>query len=118
LPPEALGAIEHAQVKRVDDRDALLVGQTLQTSEVAADGADALAAGWLIVELEAGYDEVVTRVFRAIGAKVRSRRVDDGITSETRITAVESLDGALLGLPSSVFPAGSTVFEVVDYLRR
>ncbi|HEY8380285.1 MAG TPA: hypothetical protein VIK91_27555 [Nannocystis sp.] len=117
LPPDALAAIEHAQVKRVDDIDALLVGQNLTTSSVAADGSDALAAGWPIVELEAGYDGTVSRVFRAIGAKIRSDK-SDGLTTRTEIVALENLDGPLLGLPSAVFPAGSTVFEVVDYLRR
>lgn len=118
LPPDALGAIEHAQVKRIDDRDAILVGQILQTALVAADGSDALAAGWPIVSFEAGYDEVVTRVFKAIGAKIRSNRVDGGLTSRTEIVAAENLDGPLLGLGLSVFPAGSTVYEVVNYLRQ
>jgi hypothetical protein len=118
LPPDVLGPLEHAQVKRIDDQDALLVGQILRTAGVAADGADALEAGWLIVQVEAGYDEVVTNVFRAIGAKVRSRRVDDGLTTATTITAAENLDGLLLGLVESTFPPGAGVYDVVDYLRR
>lgn len=118
LPPEALGALELAQVRRIDDEDRLLTGDVLQTSAVSPTGDDALASGWPIVELEAGYDGVMTRVFKAIGATVVTERVDGDTTDETTIRSAENLDGVLLGLPTSVFPAGAALFEVVDYLRR
>lgn len=118
LPPDALGAIEAAQVRRVDDLDALLVGAGLQSQVVAADGSDALAAGFCVVELEAGYDGVLSRVFRAVGATIESDRVDGDVTSRVVLTAAENLDGVLLGLPQATFPAGTTTYEVVDYLRR
>lgn len=118
LPPDALSALELAQVRRIDDVDRMLVDDILQTAGVATDGADALASGWPIVELEAGYDGIVTRVFKAIGAKVETDRTEGGTTDETVIRSAENLDGVLLGLPTSVFPAGAALFDVVDYLRR
>lgn len=118
LPPDALSALELAQVRRIDDIDRMLVGDVLQTAQVATDGADALASGFPIVELEAGYDGTVTRVFKSIGATVTTERVDGDTTDETTIKSAENLDGVLLGLPTSVFPAGAALFDVVDYLRR
>jgi hypothetical protein len=72
----------------------------------------------MLVELEAGYDETVSRVFKAVGARVRSAPDSDQITMITTITAAENLDGVLLGLPLQSFPAGATTFELVDYLRQ
>lgn len=118
LPPDVLSSLELAQVRRIDDADILLTGDILQVSQVSPTGDDALASGWPIVEFEAGYDEVVTRVFRAIGASINTEPVDGAITTETTIRSVENLDGGLLGLPVSVFPAGAAIFDVVDYLRR
>lgn len=134
LPAEAIGVIESAQVRRIDDLDQILVGAGLQTSQVASDGADALAAGFLVVELEAGYDGAMSRVFRAVGARSQSgyqgndsqSRGRDGrfvrsigeVTHSTRIDAVDALDGVLLGAPTVVFPAGAPLFDLVDYLRR
>ena len=40
LPPDVLGLIEAAQVAKVDDIDALLVGKNL-LPQIAADGSDA-----------------------------------------------------------------------------
>jgi hypothetical protein len=116
LPPDALGILESAQVRRIDDFDSILVGATLQTAAVADDGQDAIAAGFLIVEVEAGYDGQVSRVFRAVGARVRS--VSDGVTTITTITAMENLDGMLLGLPLRSFPSQTTLYELLDYLRQ
>lgn len=118
LPADVLGVIEYAQVRRVDDQDRLLVGDVLRTVSVAPQGSDALESGWLVVEFEAGYDGAMSRVFRAIGSRVRTRRPAGDLTDETTIEAVEDLDGALLGLPLQTFPAGATIFELVDYLRR
>lgn len=137
LPPDVLGLIEAAQVAKVDDLDALLVGKNL-LPQIAADGSDATAAGFLIMELEAGYDGDVSRVFKAVG--VRSSTEDDfgrrgmgqarnmngqfvkttggSVTVKTTLTATENLDGALLGLPIAAFTAGTSLFSVVDYLRR
>ena len=128
--------MEAAQTTRVDDLDALLYSKTLQAAVVDPDGADALAAGLLIVEVEAGYEGNVSRVFQVIGA--RATTTDDfgsrgnqargrdgrfarqlmGVTQRTSIDGDENLDGSLLGLPMATFPAGATLFEVVDYLRR
>lgn len=132
LPAEALGILEAAQATRVDDLDALLYSRTLQAAVVDPDGADALGAGFLIAEVEAGYEGSTSRVFQIIGA--RASTSDDygkrsagntrgggrlrGITQVTTIEGDECLDGALLGLPTATFPAGATLFEVVDYLRR
>lgn len=118
LPPDALGAIEAAQTRRIDDIDQFLVGCQLQTSVVKEDGADATAAGFMVVELEAGYDGTVSRVFKAIGARVKSSPDSNLITFNTTITAAENLDGALLGLPMQSFPAGTTFFEVIDAIRQ
>lgn len=137
LPPDVLGVLEAAQQTRVDDLDAVLFSKTLQSAAVDPDGADALAAGLLIVELEGGYDGTTSRVFKVIGARAsttddygargynqaRSRdgrfvKVLGGVTRKTTIDGNECLDGSLLGLPTATFPAGSTLFEVVDYLRR
>ena len=137
LPPDALGVLEAAQATRVDDLDAILYSQTLQSAAVDPDGADALAAGLLIVEVEAGYDGNTSRVFKVIGARAstsddygahgegqrrgrdgRFRRGLTGVTQKTTIDGNECLDGSLLGLPTATFPAGATLFEVVDYLRR
>jgi len=118
LPPDALGLLEAAQTRRIDDLDSLLVGAGLQSSVVAEDGADALSAGFLVMELEAGYDETVSRVFKAIGARVRSSPDSDLITLVTTITAAENLDGQLLGLPLQSFPAGAATFDLINYLRQ
>lgn len=118
LPPDVLGALQAAQTRRIDDIDLLLVGAGLQSSVVAEDGSDALAAGFLVVELEAGYDGIVSRVFKAIGARVRSAPDADLITTITTITAAENLDGSLLGLPLQSFPAGAATFDLVNYLRQ
>jgi|GEM_PF-4700362 len=118
LPSEILGALDAAQARKIDDIDALLSGQTLQVSAVAPDSSDALAAGLLIVTLEAGYDGEVSQVYSAVGASTHTRSTDGNTTTVTTIKAVENLDGALLGLPMATFPAGSTLFELVDYLRR
>lgn len=117
LPPNVLGLIEAAQVAKVDDIDALLVGKNL-LPQIAADGSDATAAGFLIMEIEAGYDGDVSRVFKAVGARLSSTPDGDDVTLITTIRATENLDGALLGLPVSAFNAGSSLFSVVDYLRR
>lgn len=137
LPPDVLGTIEAAQVSKVDDLDALLVGKNL-LPEIAADGSDALAAGFLIMEIEAGYDGDVSRVFKAVGARTSTeddfgRRgvgqarnangqfvkvIGGSVTVKTTIRATENLDGALLGLPTTAFEAGASLFSVIDYLRR
>lgn len=117
LPPDVLGLIEAAQVSKVDDLDALLVGKNL-LPQIAADGSDATAAGFLIMEIEAGYDGDVSRVFKAVGARLSSAPDSDDVTTITTIRATENLDGALLGLPVSAFEAGASLFSVVDYLRR
>lgn len=140
LPPEILGELEAAQEAQVDNEDSVLVGQVLQSSVVEAEGSDALAAGFLVVEVEAGYENNLSRVFRVVGAKattaddqgVRGRVERDrsgrfarlgagrggGVTIRTTFAGDENLDGALLGLPLATFPAGSSLFELVDYLRR
>jgi len=117
LPPDVLGKIEAAQVAKVDDIDALLVGKDL-LPQIAADGSDALAAGFLIMEIEAGYDGDVSRVFKAVGARMSSAPDSDDVTLVTTIRATENLDGALLGLPLTAFEAGASLFSVLDYLRR
>jgi hypothetical protein len=136
LPPEAITVMESAQVRRVDDIDRALVGLQLNTSEISPDGTAALAGGFLVTELMAGYDGTMSRVFRAVGARSSSGYADDdggqqardrdgrfvrrlgGLTYRTRIDAMDALDGVLLGLPQASFPAGATFFELVDYLRR
>lgn len=118
LPADVLEGIEAAQTTRVGDLDSMLVDQVLRDTGVPADASAALEAGWLVVELEAGYDGVMSRIFRAVGARVTTERIDDGCTDETTIVSVEDLDAVQLGLPAQSFPAGSTLFELVDYLRR
>ena len=118
LPADVLGVIEYAQTRRVNDLDKLLSGLTLKTGIVDPLGDDALAAGFCQVELEAGYDGVMSRVFKAIGSRIVSARIDDDMTEETVIEAVEDLDAVLLGVPQASFPPGSSTFEVVDYLRK
>lgn len=115
LPPDVLGILQAAQIRRVDDLDQLMIGQVLQSTVVTEE--DATAAGYLVVELEAGYDGQVSRVFRAIGARVSSRPDSSLITTITTITAQENLAAAGLGLALQTFPAGSTTFELLDYLR-
>mgnify|MGYP003657565098 CR=1 FL=1 len=117
LPPDALSAINSSQVRSVDDLDAMLVDASIGPT-VAADGSDALAAGFAVVELEAGYDGQVSRIFRAIGARTRTEATDGDTTFVTRIVAAENLDGALLGLPRSTFLAGTPTIEVLTELRR
>lgn len=133
MPQEAISIIESAQVRRVDDIDQILVGAGLQVSLVNSSGEDALGAGFLVCELQAGYDEDVSRVFRAIGLRTSSgygsnddapRGADGrfvrkmgGVTHSTTLTALDALDGVLLGLPLRSFLAGATLFELVDYLR-
>ena len=117
LPPDALAAINAAQVRSVDDLDAMLVDATLGPT-VAADGADALAAGFAIVELEAGYDGHVSRVFRAIGANCSTDTADGDTTFITTLIAAEDLDGQLLGYPSATFLAGTPTIEVLTTLRQ
>jgi hypothetical protein len=118
LPAEALGVIEYAQVRRVDDLDRMLQGVILKTGQVNPQADDALAAGFCIVELEAGYDGVMSRIFRAVGSRIRTRRIDGDLTDETTIEAAEDLDAVLLGVPLRSFPPGASTFELVDYLRQ
>ncbi len=118
LPPNVLGQLQASQVSKPDDLDALLVGKNLQSSVVAQDGSDATKAGFLILELEAGYDGNVSRLFKAIGSRIDSGPDSDDVTDVTTISANENLDGALLGLPLVAFSAGASTFSLVDYLRR
>ena len=118
LPPDVLGLIESAQVSKADDPDAILVGKQLQSAVVNAEGADALGAGFLILELEAGYNGSYSRLFKAVGARSSSSPDGDDVTTITTIRASENLDGALLGLPMATFPAGTTLHELIDYLRK
>jgi hypothetical protein len=117
LPPDALAAINSAQVRSADDLDAMLVDATLGPT-VAPDGASALAAGFAVVELEAGYDGQVSRIFRAIGARITTDPADGDTTFITSIIAAEDLDGQLLGFPHSTFLAGTPTIEVLTELRR
>lgn len=135
LPPEAITLLESAQMRRVDDIDRALVGLGLNVSEVNADGTAALSGGFLVAELFAGYDGTMSRVFSAVGARSASGYAESSgegqdrdqrgrfvkqvgeLTYRTRISALDSLDGVLFGLPQSSFPSGTTMFEVVDYLR-
>lgn len=118
LPADALGIIEYAQTRRVDDTDRMLAGQGLRIDAVSPTGDDALQAGFLVVDFEAGYDGTMSRVFKAIGSKVRTRRAPGDLTDVTTIEASEDLDAVLLGVPLRAFPAGATTFELVDYLRQ
>jgi hypothetical protein len=133
LPAEARAIMESAQVRRVDDIDQLLSGLNLQTSAVDSSGAQALEAGFLVVELSAGYDGTMSRVFRAIGTRCKSgygggdqgrdsrgRYTEkvEGLTYRTTIDAMDAMDGVLLGVPLRSFPAQSTIYELVDYLRQ
>lgn len=117
LPPDVLGLIESSQVRKVDDLDAALSGCVLYDAGVDPVASEAGSEGFAIVELEAGYDGQLTRVFQAIGARIESERDEDDLSNKTSITCVENLDGLLFGLPLRSFPAGSTTFEVLDYLR-
>jgi hypothetical protein len=119
LPPDVLALLKNAQALQIDDADAVLANVLagLQTAVVAPDGSDGLAAGCLVVEVEAGYDGAVSRVFRAVGATARTSRPDD-LTTITRFSAVENLDGVLLGLPLQTWDAGTPVWQVVDDLRK
>lgn len=117
LPPNLLAVIEGAQQTKVDDLDALLVGKQLQSAVVNSDGDDALGAGFLVMEVEAGYNGSYSRVFKAVGARCHSSPDGSDVTMVSTIRATENLDGALLGLPMASFPAGSTLYELVDYLR-
>lgn len=117
LPPRILAVIEGAQLTKADDLDALLVGKQLQSAVVNAEGDDALAAGFLVMEVEAGYNGSYSRVFKAVGARCHSSPDGSDVTMVSTIRATENLDGALLGLPMATFPAGATLYELVDYLR-
>jgi hypothetical protein len=119
LPAEARAIMESAQVRRVDDIDQLLSGLQLQTSAVDSSGAQALEAGFLVTELSAGYDGTMSRVFRAIGTRCKSGYEGaDNLTYRTTIDAMDAMDGVLLGVPLRSFPAQSTIYELVDYLRQ
>lgn len=118
LPPDVLGQLEAAQTRRVDDLDQLLVGAGLQSASVAEDGSDAIKTGFLVVELEAGYDEQLSRIFRAIGVRIFSRPDSSLTTTLTTITAHETIDAVVLGLPLTTFAAGTPTYEVIDYLRK
>ena len=117
LPAEVLGAIDAAQPSRVDDLDKLLAGKQLQSAVLADDGSDALGAGFAVVELEAGYDGTVSRIFKAIGVRIETLPVDGDTTYETTIESNEGADG-VLSLVAASFEAGTPTFDVVDYLRR
>ena len=118
LPPDLLGPIEGAQVRRVDDIDAALAGVQLFEDGPDQDGADAGPSGFASIDVEAGYDGNLTRVGRAVGCRILSDREDDDCTNVTTIHALENLDGLLLGVPSQTFPAGAGTHEAFDYLRR
>jgi hypothetical protein len=118
MDPEAIAILNGAQTTKIDDIDQIMVGKQLQSATVAEDGVDAQGAGFFIVELEAGYDEQVSRVFKAIGARIKTGPDSSLITTVTTITAQEDLDGMLLGLPMTTFTAGTPTFELVDYLRN
>lgn len=137
LPADAIGILEYAQVRRIDDPDSLLVDQLLRDAGVPTDGEAALQGGFLIAEVLAGYDGQLSRVFRSVGARASSGysmgsngidqardgrgrfvREQGGTTYETRITGMDALDGLLFGLPLRSFPSGATTFELVDYLRE
>ncbi len=121
LPSEAITIMESAQVRRVDDIDRLLVGLNLSNEEIAPDGTAALQGGFLVCEVLAGYDGTMSRVFSAVGCRATSGYSlgdeSDDLTYRTRIAALDSLDGVLLGVPQRSFPGGTTFFELVDYLR-
>ena len=133
LPPDVLGAFESAQPSRVDDLDKLLAGKSLQSAVLADDGSDALAAGFAVVELEAGFDGSVSRIFRAIVGRITtnsdtaqgrdrsgrftSQSINDDTTLETIVVAGEDYD-SVLSLVACSFGAGTPTFDVVDYLRR
>ena len=120
MDPEALAVLNAAQTQQVDDWDKLLVdvlGQ-LDPQTVAADGSDALKAGFCIIELEAGYDQQPSRVFQAIGARITTVPDSSLTTYVTTFVANENLDGQLLGFPLQTFPAGSATYDLVDALRR
>ena len=117
LPADVLEGLEAAQGRRINDPDRILVDEVLRDVGVPPDGSAALEGGWLVAEFEAGYDGVVSRVFRGIGARISTERVDDGCTTESRISIVENLDAILLGDGERSFPPGASTFELVDYLR-
>lgn len=136
LPPEAITILESAQTRRVDDIDRMLVGLGLSTSEVSPDGTAALQGGFLVADVFAGYDGTMSRVFTSVGARASSGYAESSgegqdrdqrgrfvkqvgeLTYRTRISGLDSLDGCLFGLPQRSFPAGTTMFELVDYLRQ
>jgi hypothetical protein len=117
LSDDILGAIDAAQPSRIDDLDKLLAGKQLQSAILADDGSDALAAGFAVVELEAGYDGVVSRIFKAIGVRIETLPTDGDVTQETIVESNEGADG-VLSLVAASFEAGTPTFDVVDYLRR
>lgn len=133
LPADAIGLLEYAQVRRIDDPDSLLVDQLLRDAGVPTDGEAALQGGFLVAEVLAGYDGSLSRVFRTVGALAssgytsggqaggrrgeRSVRDRGGLTYQTTISGMDALDGVLFGLPLRSFPSGATTFELVDYLR-
>ena len=118
LPPDILAKLQAAQVSKPDDIDAILVGKNLQSQVVAQDGSDATKAGFLILEIEAGYDGNLSRLAKCIGSRMDSGPDADDVTDITTIRANENLDGALLGLPLLAFTAGASLFSLVDYLRQ
>lgn len=117
LPPDVLGAFESAQPSRIDDLDALLAGKQLQSAVLADDCSDALAAGFAVVELEAGYDGALSRVFRAIGVRIDTAPDSDDVTLVTTLKVDEGAD-SVLSLVAASYPAGTPTFDYVDYLRR
>ena len=122
LPIEVRGAIEAAQTRKVDDIDQILArtgkANGWQVFEDVTTGPeDATSVGLPTILVEAGYDGSVSRVFEAVGVRMKSDR-PDGLTYETEITGIESIDAALYGRPETVFPEGSPTYDVMNFLRQ
>lgn len=122
LPKWLRGDIEAAQARKPDDIDQILAtlgqakGWTVYQSQMADDGASALAVGLSLVKIEAGYDGALSTLIEVVGARAVSERIDE-TTYATTITGEDSLDAALYARPTTVFEPGTPTFDVMTFLR-
>lgn len=119
LGPDQIGVIESQRGQPGTLQDLTTYGEptlpygSFRPTEVASALSDNLS----IVTLEAGYNGTVSTIFESITGRVVSDKPDN-ITTVTRITALDNLDGALFGNANQTFPPGAPLYGVVDALRR
>jgi hypothetical protein len=123
LPASLRAEIEAAQRRTPTDLDEILAGlgapsgwQVFEAG-IAQDGSSALAVGFPLIKLEAGFDGNLSLIAEVVGASISSRREDD-TTYVTEIKAIDALDVSQYSRPITVFAPGTPTFDVLFYLRN